>query len=188
MLLTIVIMYHKILSFYWFLKILKILKKAKIGSWGVRSQPSRLRRSGCYWLSIDWALNCHWLPLTAIICHWLPLTAIDSHWLPLTAIDCNWLPLAYIDWSWLPLTTNDCHWLPLTAIGCHWLLLAAIDCQFETNTNLKKIHFAFWDFLLLLDKNTLCKFTKNICYVEKNTFCNLRQIYFVIQDKYILHF
>ena len=71
-------------------------KKAKIGSWRVRSRPlrirpsrsrpSRLRRSGRLPLN---ATDCSRLPQTATDCQKLPHTAADCHILQPTATYCN---------------------------------------------------------------------------------------------------
>ena len=82
---------------------IKILEKANIGSWDVRSWPSRLRRSGWYRLAMT-ATDCHWLPQIVII-------ATDCQRLQQTNTNCP-------DYHW---TAMDCYRLQHTPTDCHWL-------------------------------------------------------------------
>jgi len=69
-----------------------ILQRANMGSWGVHSWPSRLRRSGWYWLSIcrnlilisrnEWNLILTDTDYQVEILYWLPLIAIYHNKLP----------------------------------------------------------------------------------------------------------
>ena len=121
---------------------------AKIGSWGMRSWPSCLQRSGrltvtdCNCLSQNTAY-CNRLPDTATDCYRLPLISTYWYWSAQTATKCHRLPLTTTDCHWLAHTANNYQRLPLITTGCQkepeWAEQRARERQSEPDSKPERL-------------------------------------------------